>query len=256
VQKEIEFFAAQGRHEKIFAIIPDTAPLTDEAGGDTTQSCFPAAFRGDALAGDKLEPLAADARKGKDGFRHAWLKIVAGLIGVTPGQIIDRDKRARRHRVLQSVAVVMFVLVGWASESSWQPIVYRFFNPAYSYYEAAFSGDTGGLTGSEFDAAFDGTEVKLHDVVVGEVTDLHLDSNDPTTVIVRFRVDRDIPIRENGSVHLAASGDRFFLSIEIGTPDNPVVHGVRSSREAAPRLSTVINSSALRLRERRNANVN
>ena len=59
VQKEIEFFAAQGRHAKIFAIIPDTAPLVDEQGADCTQACFPPAFRGDALAGDKLEPLAA-----------------------------------------------------------------------------------------------------------------------------------------------------------------------------------------------------
>jgi hypothetical protein len=98
VQKEIEFFAALGRHAKVFAIIPDTAPLTDESGADATQSCFPPAFRGDALAGDKLEPLAADARKGKDGFRNAWLKLVAGMIGVTPGQIIDRDRKLRQQR--------------------------------------------------------------------------------------------------------------------------------------------------------------
>ncbi len=98
VQKEIEFFAAQGRRSKIFAIIPDTAPLVDEAGADCTQSCFPPAFRGDALSGDELEPLAADARKGKDGFRNAWLKIVAGLVGVSPGQLIDRDRKLRSQR--------------------------------------------------------------------------------------------------------------------------------------------------------------
>jgi hypothetical protein len=104
VQKEIEFFAAQGRHAKIFAIIPDTAPLTDEQGADCTQACFPPAFRGDALSGDKLEPLAADARKGKDGFRNAWLKIVAGMIGVTPGQIIDRDKKRRAQQRTAAIA--------------------------------------------------------------------------------------------------------------------------------------------------------
>jgi WD40 repeat protein len=103
VQKEIEFFASLGRHGKVFAIIPDTAPLTDEAGADCTPSCFPSAFRGDALTGDKLEPLAADARKGKDGFRNAWLKIVAGMIGVTPGQIIDRDKKQRRQRAISGL---------------------------------------------------------------------------------------------------------------------------------------------------------
>jgi formylglycine-generating enzyme required for sulfatase activity len=116
VQKEIEFFAAQGRPGRIFAIIPDTAPLSDEQGVDATQSCFPPAFRGDALAGNSLEPLAADARKGKDGFRNAWLKIVAGLIGVTPGQIIDRDKRRRRQQAMTAAVAwtVAALALGYA----------------------------------------------------------------------------------------------------------------------------------------------
>jgi formylglycine-generating enzyme required for sulfatase activity/regulator of sirC expression with transglutaminase-like and TPR domain len=125
VQKEIEFFAAQGRPAKVFAIIPDTAPLMDENGADATQSCFPRAFRGDALAGDKLEPLAADARKGKDGFRNAWLKIVAGMVGVTPGQIVNRDRRRRRMQVLQAAAVsaLAALAVGGAflTQDQWRP---------------------------------------------------------------------------------------------------------------------------------------
>jgi hypothetical protein len=111
VQKEIEFFASQGRHAKIFAIIPDSAPLTDEQGADCTQSCFPPAFRGDALAGDKLEPLAADARKAKDGFRNAWLKIVAGVVGVSPGQIMDRDRARQRLRRQQAAFACGLILV-------------------------------------------------------------------------------------------------------------------------------------------------
>lgn len=107
VQKEIEYFANLGRSDKIFAILADDAPLTDEHGADATASCFPPAFRGDALAGDKLEPLAADARKGKDGFRNAWLKIVAGMIGVSPGQIIDRDKRRRMQQGLAAAALIV-----------------------------------------------------------------------------------------------------------------------------------------------------
>ena len=126
VQKEIEFFAGQGRHAKIFAIIPDTAPLVDDSGADCTQSCFPPAFRGDALSGDKLEPLAADARKGKDGFRNAWIKIVAGMIGVTPGQIIDRDRKRRRQRRTLLVAggslsLLLLALAGaWVDARTWR----------------------------------------------------------------------------------------------------------------------------------------
>lgn len=102
-------------HKRI--IIADTAPLTDEQGADCTQSCFPPAFRGDALSGDKLEPLAADARKGKDGFRSAWLKIVAGMIGVSPGRIIDRDKkrRAQQRVALALGAVAVGSVIGLTS---------------------------------------------------------------------------------------------------------------------------------------------
>lgn len=139
VQKEIEFFAALGRHAKIFAIISDTAPLTDETGADCTQSCFPPAFRGDALSGDKLEPLAADARKGRDGFRNAWLKIVAGMIGVAPGQILDRDKRRRRQQAVRALAVWVLALMGvgsvYSQRETLEPMVIsylqykRFVNP-------------------------------------------------------------------------------------------------------------------------------
>jgi WD40 repeat protein len=106
VEKEIEYFAGLGRSDRIFAIIADTAPLADASGADATSSCFPPAFRADALAdATALEPLAADARKGKDGFRGAWLKLVAGLIGVSPGQIIDRDRRRRRRQRLLAACV-------------------------------------------------------------------------------------------------------------------------------------------------------
>ncbi|MEQ1820818.1 MAG: toll/interleukin-1 receptor domain-containing protein, partial [Terricaulis sp.] len=112
VQKEIEFFAQLGRRDKIFAIISDSAPRADENGNDCTQACFPPAFRGDALEGDKLEPLAADARRGKDGFRNAWLKLVAGLVGVSPGQLIDRDRARGRQRTLRNVVIGALVALG------------------------------------------------------------------------------------------------------------------------------------------------
>lgn len=117
VQNEIESFVKLGRQDRIFALIADNAPVTDPMGADATESCFPPAFRGDALEGAKLEPLAADARPGKDGFRNAWLKLVAGLIGVTPGQLIDRDRRRRRTQVIQwaaaSAAAIAILALAW-----------------------------------------------------------------------------------------------------------------------------------------------
>jgi hypothetical protein len=127
VQKEIAFFAGLGRRDRVFAIVTDNAPLADEAGGDLTKSFFPAALSDEARDGlSAREPLAADARKTKDGFRRAWLKIVAGLVGVTPGQLIDRDRRRRRERLFGAGAAVcglVAVALGvtaWVDTQTWR----------------------------------------------------------------------------------------------------------------------------------------
>ncbi|MGH6952124.1 MAG: toll/interleukin-1 receptor domain-containing protein, partial [Vitreimonas sp.] len=127
VQKEVEFFLSLGRRERIFAIIADDAPSQAEDGADATPLCFPPALRGDALRDRaSLEPLAADARPSKDGFRNAWLKVVAGLIGVTPGQLIDRDRKRRRRQVvalgagLAVTAFIVSVSVAWTSAQTWR----------------------------------------------------------------------------------------------------------------------------------------
>jgi hypothetical protein len=100
VEKEIESFVAQGRADRIFAIIANTAPLFDVVGADATPSCFRTVFRADALSGGTVEPLAADACTGKDGFRNAYLKVVSGLVGVTPGQALGRERQRRGRRKL------------------------------------------------------------------------------------------------------------------------------------------------------------
>lgn len=116
VQKEIEFFLSLGRRARVFAIIADTAPLTTDRGGDATPLCFPPAFHGNALNDpDALEPLAADARKGRDGFRNAWLKVVAGIIGVSAGALQDRDRRRTMVRALRNASLVLLAVLGAAS---------------------------------------------------------------------------------------------------------------------------------------------
>lgn len=118
VAKEIEHFASLGRRDRIFAIIPDSAPLTASVGGDPTATFFPKPLEGIA------EHLAADARKTKDGFRNALLKIVAGIAGVNLGRLIDRDAEARRRRLVRlSIvgaavsALVVAISTAWFLES-------------------------------------------------------------------------------------------------------------------------------------------
>ena len=125
VNKEIEFFLQLGRRDRIFAIITNDSPATLD-GRDATSATFPPAFRGDGLVADGFEPIAADARSGKDGFRAAWLKIVAGLVGVSPGALIDRDRRRRQQQRTRLAAMavaawlaVVAVLVS-ASTFAWR----------------------------------------------------------------------------------------------------------------------------------------
>lgn len=98
VDTEVRYFLSLGRPERAFAIIADGEPNAS-ASGNPDQECFPAALR----EGPR-EWLAADARETKDGFRNAWLKVVAGLLSVNAGVLQDRDRQRRRRLVLLSIA--------------------------------------------------------------------------------------------------------------------------------------------------------
>ena len=100
VDTEVRYFLSLGRPERAFAIIAEGEPNAS-ASGNPDQECFPAALR----EGPR-EWLAADARETKDGFRNAWLKVVAGLLSVNAGVLRDRD-RQRRGRV------VLLAIAGW-----------------------------------------------------------------------------------------------------------------------------------------------
>jgi len=112
VQKEIDFFITQGRRDKIFGIVAADAPLADASGADATLSAFPPALLAPS------EKIAGDARKGKDGFRNAFLKVAAGLIDVTPGQLIDRDRRRRRDQGRLAVAALSLAIMAIAGAAA------------------------------------------------------------------------------------------------------------------------------------------
>ncbi len=121
VEKEIRFFEGLGRGQRIFAIIADGEPGASEHDNQDAE-CFPSALRHAArlrLGERPLEVVAGDARKGKDGWRNAWLKLVAGIIGSPLGALVDRDRKARRTRALvtsvTAAGLVVAVLAGTAS---------------------------------------------------------------------------------------------------------------------------------------------
>lgn len=116
VNEEILSYKRMGRSDHILAIIIAGEPNASEAtsGFDPDQECFPPALRY-ALGPDgelstlRQEPIAADARPGKDGRSRALLKTVAGLLGVGFDDLYQREARRQRSRRLLAGAAALLV---------------------------------------------------------------------------------------------------------------------------------------------------
>jgi WD40 repeat protein len=98
VDQEIRDYQALNRGERVVAMIVDGVP---HAGGSS--ECFPKAL----LEG--TEPMAADVRTTADGRRNAFLKVVAGVIGVPFDDLLRRDVRRRRFRQLVAGLVTVVI---------------------------------------------------------------------------------------------------------------------------------------------------
>ena len=94
VDAEAAAFRDAGRDAQVLCFVV----AGDPARGD----CFPPAVLADAQ-GRPREPLAADARKQGDGRERAFLKLVAGLLGVGFDALAQREAQ-RRHRRLAWLA--------------------------------------------------------------------------------------------------------------------------------------------------------
>lgn len=96
VNAEIEAFKATGRGERICCFVV----AGDPGDRDGNEACFPPALLvPDALGGPAHEPLAADGRAGGDGRERAFLRLIAGLLGVGFDDLARREAQ-RRHRRL------------------------------------------------------------------------------------------------------------------------------------------------------------
>jgi tetratricopeptide (TPR) repeat protein len=104
VNEEILAFKRLGREDRIFCFIVDGEPNASDIPGQQALECFPPALRyalgaGGELSSVRMEPIAADARPGKDGRGNARLKLIAGMLGVGFDALRRREQQ-RRHRRL------------------------------------------------------------------------------------------------------------------------------------------------------------
>lgn len=97
VDAEVRAFRDSGRGDRILAFV---------VAGDPSQckgehACFPPALIAPGTDGQPVEPLAADARAGGDGRERAFLKLVAGLLGVGFDQLAQREAQRKQRRLVQ-----------------------------------------------------------------------------------------------------------------------------------------------------------
>lgn len=104
VNEEIRLFKSLGREGRVLSLIASGEPNATDKGLPDLEECFPAALRfrvdenGD-LTDQRVEPVAADLRPGKEGRNLAVLKVVAGLLGVNFDELRQRDKVRRNQSI-------------------------------------------------------------------------------------------------------------------------------------------------------------
>lgn len=122
VNEEVLTFKAMGRSDRVLCLIVDGEPNATDKPACGLLECFPPAVRhavnpDRSLSQQREEPIAADARPGKDGKVDALLKLASGLLGVGFDELKQRDaRRRRRQKVGYAMAGAAFVvLLAWGA---------------------------------------------------------------------------------------------------------------------------------------------
>jgi len=108
VNEEILAFKRLGREDRVLCLIVAGEPNATNMPGREHEECFPPALRfhlapDGSLGNSPTEPIAADARPGKDGRFPAKLKLIAGMLGVGY-DVLRRREQQRRVRRLTIIA--------------------------------------------------------------------------------------------------------------------------------------------------------
>ena len=102
VNEEIKAYKALGGGDRVLALIVGGEPNAGARPEPGLQECFPEALRfrvgiDGQLSDVPTEPIAADARKDKDGERNALLKLLAGILGLRFDDLKQRDLERQRR---------------------------------------------------------------------------------------------------------------------------------------------------------------
>jgi tetratricopeptide (TPR) repeat protein len=102
--QEIESFKRTRPEGCVLAAVVSGEPFASDMPGSEKEECFPPALRfkydrrGHRTA-KRAEPLAADFRESGEGKRLAFLKLVAGMLGVGLDELVRREQTGRQRRL-------------------------------------------------------------------------------------------------------------------------------------------------------------
>ncbi|HEX8096654.1 MAG TPA: toll/interleukin-1 receptor domain-containing protein, partial [Pyrinomonadaceae bacterium] len=126
VNEEVKAYKALGREDRVLCLIVDGEPYASEKPGGGQEECFPEAVRfrvseKGELTAERTEPIAADARKGKDGRTNSKFKLLSGILNVGYDELKQRERQRQRAQRLRlyggmtaAVLAVVLVYVGLA----------------------------------------------------------------------------------------------------------------------------------------------
>jgi hypothetical protein len=124
VNEEVRAFKALGRTRWICPLIVEGEPHASDHPDLRLPECLPPALRFDVaadgtLSNQRSDPLAGDAREGKDGRSDACLKLIAGVLGIGFDDLRRRDLVRRRRRqlfgALLSSAILLLLGAGYVA---------------------------------------------------------------------------------------------------------------------------------------------
>jgi TIR domain-containing protein len=114
VNEEIKTYKTLGRADHVLCLMVDGEPNAAPDSG--LLECFPRAVRfqvspNGEITEEPAEPIAADARPGKDGKTNALFKLLSGVMGVGYDELRQREKQRQRQRQLRLSALVIAALL-------------------------------------------------------------------------------------------------------------------------------------------------
>lgn len=115
VNEEVKSYKSLGSENRVLCLMIDGEPNASDKPEAGLLECFPPAVRfqviGDEVTKLPAEPIAADARPGKDGKANALFKILSGVLGVGYDELKQRERQRQRQKRVRTIALATGIVL-------------------------------------------------------------------------------------------------------------------------------------------------